>query len=228
MKIHIYYRHYNISRTEPRRPEWFDYQDCYDNLLTSLPDWDSPLYKVNVIYDGNNITDNWISDFSNHSYHEIKAGSDLISFQETCNIIKNDPNIKDGDLIYFLENDYMHIPGWLDKVFELFKTYNGLDYISLYDHNDKYFLPMYDDLASKIFTTKSHHWRTTPSTCGSFILTKELFDKDYDILSTMEGDHNKWLWLNEHRGRTVITPIPGLSTHCMEGLESPTINWSKI
>jgi hypothetical protein len=87
---------------------------------------------------------------------------------------------------------------------------------------------MYDDLVSKIFTTENHHWRTAPSTCGSFILTKELFDKDYDILSTMEGDHNKWLWLNEHRGRSVITPIPGLSTHCMNGLLSPTINWSQI
>ena len=29
MKIHIYYRHYNVSGSEPRRPEWFDYELCY-------------------------------------------------------------------------------------------------------------------------------------------------------------------------------------------------------
>jgi hypothetical protein len=226
MKIHIYYRHYSISGTESRRPEWFDYESCYDNLLASLPEWDSQLYNVNIIYDG--LEENWISKYSYHNYYKINCGGDYKSFQETCNIIKNDPNIKEGDLIYFLENDYMHVHGWLNKIFELFKTYSGLDYISLYDHNDKYFLSMYNDLVSKIFTTDTHHWRTTPSTCGSFILTKELFDKDYDILSTMEGDHNKWLWLNEHRGRTVVTPIPGLSTHCMKGLVSPTINWDKI
>jgi hypothetical protein len=33
---------------------------------------------------------------------------------------------------------------------------------------------------------------------------------------------------NQERNKIVITPIPGLSTHCMEGLMSPTIEWSKI
>jgi len=128
-------------------------------------------------------------------------------------------------LIYFLENDYLHVDGWLGKVEELFTTYNGLDYVSLYDHKDKYFLPMYDNLVSKIFITDSHHWRSTPSTCGSFTITKERFDEDYDILSTVRGDHNKFLWLNKNRGRSVVSPIPGLSTHCMEGLMSPTLEW---
>ena len=86
----------------------------------------------------------------------------------------------------------------------------------------------YDDLVSKVFTTENHHWRSTPSTCGSFVVTKERFLEDFDILSTMSGDHNKWLWLNQNRSRTVLTPIPGLSTHCMEGLMSPTINWNKL
>ena len=226
MKIHIYYRHYNVSGTEPRRPEWFTYEKCYNNLVSTLEATNPDLYELNIIYDGNE--DNWILKYNLPNQHKIQAGGDYKSFQETCEIIKNNPRIQQNDLIYFVENDYMHVPGWLNKVFELFKTYSGLDYISLYDHNDKYFLPMYNDLVSKIFTTENHHWRTVPSTCGSFILTKELFDKDYDILSTMEGDHNKWLWLNEHRGRSVITPIPGLSTHCMNGLLSPTINWNQI
>jgi hypothetical protein len=226
MKIHIYYRHYNISGTEPRRPEWFTYEKCYNNLVSTLESINNDLYELNIIYDGNE--DNWILKYNSPNQYKIQAGGDYKSFQETCEIIKNDLRIRPNDLIYFLENDYMHVPEWLNKVFELFKTYSGLDYISLYDHNDKYFLPMYNNLVSKIFTTENHHWRTVPSTCGSFILTKELFDKDYDILSTMEGDHNKWLWLNEHRSRSVITPIPGLSTHCMNGLLSPAINWSKI
>jgi hypothetical protein len=42
------------------------------------------------------------------------------------------------------------------------------------------------------------------------------------------GDHHKWLYLNESKNRFIITPLPGLSTHCMEGLMSPTINWKEI
>lgn len=226
MKIHIFYRHYNTSGSDFRRPEGFTYEKCYKNLLSSLQSISSDLYALNVIYDGEE--DNWILKENYDKLYNISSGSDFKSFQETCNIVKNDSKIKSYDLIYFLENDYLHIPGWLNKVFEIFNTYEGLDYLSLYDHNDKYFLPMYDSLLSKIFATKSHHWRSTPSTCGSFILTKKLFNQDYDILSTMEGDHNKWLWLNHHRNRSIISPIPGLSTHCMKNLLSPTINWNEL
>jgi len=224
MNIHIFYRHYNVSSNGSHyRPEGFSYEKCLSNLLDTIKN--HPNVELTVMMDGSK-QGTFLENYDVEVY-EFNGGTDAASFFETVKYAKN-KNIGDNDLIYFLENDYMHVPGWLNKVFELFKTYSGLDYISLYDHNDKYFLPMYNDLVSKIFTTENHHWRTTPSTCGSFILTKELFDEDYDILSTMEGDHNKWLWLNEHRGRSVITPIPGLSTHCMKGLMSPTIDWNKL
>ena len=227
MKLHIFYRQYNVQGTDNKnRPSWFDFEKCYDNLLLTLSDTPSNLYNLNIVYDGKD--PNWIEDKDFNKFYKIQEGEDFKSFQKTCDIVKNDNLIKDDDLIYFLENDYMHVDGWLNKVMELFSTYTGLDYVSLYDHNDKYFLPMYDNLTSKVFTSQSHHWRTTPSTCGSFIVTKERFNEDFDILSTMRGDHNKWLWLNEHRSRSVITPIPGLSTHCMSNLLSPTINWEKI
>jgi hypothetical protein len=44
----------------------------------------------------------------------------------------------------------------------------------------------------------------------------------------MPGDHHKFIFLNQTKNRFVYTPIPGLSTHCMEGLLSPCIDWEKI
>lgn len=225
MKLHIFYRHYNIQGTDNRnRPSWFDYEKCYDNLLSTVNF--SKNVKINIVYDGKE--DNWIKNKKFNKLHKIEAKEDMKSFWETVKLSHSDNSIEEDDLIYFLENDYMHVNGWVEKIFELFQTYNGLDYVSLYDHNDKYFLPMYDSLTSKIFTSPSHHWRTTPSTCGSFITTKQRLNEDFDILSTMRGDHNKWLWLNENRSRFVFTPVPGLSTHCMNGLLSPTIKWETI
>tara|TARA_R110000787_G_scaffold71355_3_gene158875 strand:+ start:310 stop:984 length:675 start_codon:yes stop_codon:yes gene_type:complete len=224
MKIHIFYRHYNISGNDfKNRPEWFNYEGCYQNLLSTL---DLNTCKINIVYDGKG--DNWIKKKHYHNFIEIEAKEDMKSFWETIKLANADNSIEDDDLIYFLENDYMHVDGWVNKVIELFSTYKGLDYVSLYDHNDKYLLPMYDNLVSKIFTSPTHHWRTTPSTCGSFITTKQRLNEDFDILSTMRGDHNKWLWLNENRSRFIFTPIPGLSTHCMNGLLSPTIKWGEI
>lgn len=225
MKLHIFYRHYNVQGTDNRnRPSWFDYEKCYDNLTSTINFNEN--VKINIVYDGKE--ENWIKKKKFNKFYEINAKEDMKSFWETVKIANTDKSIEDNDLIYFLENDYMHINNWPKKIFELFQTYNGLDYVSLYDHNDKYFLPMYASLTSKIFTSPSHHWRTTPSTCGSFITTKQRLNEDFDILSTMRGDHNKWLWLNQNRNRFVFTPLPGLSTHCMNGLLSPTIKWEEI
>jgi hypothetical protein len=226
MRIHVYYRHYNVSGREPYRPEWFSYEKSTINFIMSAGCGSrKDIITTNLVMDGNINPD---KDFILWNYvHSIKAGSDWESFRQTVEIIKNNNHIDKNDLIYFLENDYMHVENWIDKVIELYSTYK-VGYVSLYDHNDKYFLPQYSDLASSIIVTKTHHWRTTPSTCGSFILPKWLFDEDYDILSTMVGDHNKFLYLAETRGRFVLTPIPGLSTHCMQGLESPTIKWNEL
>jgi hypothetical protein len=225
MKIHIFYRHYNISSTlnSKYRPDGFSYEKSFNNLLETIED--NPNIELTVMMDGTK-QGTFLENY-NVNVYEFKGGSDAASFFETVKYVKS-KNIRDKDLVYFLENDYLHLDGWVEKVIDLFSTFKGLSYVSLYDHNDKYFLPMYEDLVSKIFTTKTHHWRTTPSTCGSFIISKQLLEEDFDILSTMEGDHNKFTFLSQTRNRFVLTPIPGLSTHCMEGLMSPTIDWSQV
>ena len=226
MKIHIFYSHYNIMGTDYKnRPQWFDYEKCFINLLETIKDNDN--IKLNIVMDGK-IEDNWIKKYKKlYNVYEFKGGSMEIITKAVYKIIK-EYQCDSNDLIYILENDYLHIDGWDRKIIELYKTFNGLNYVGLYDHNDKYFAPQYEDLVSKIITTNSHHWRTTPSTCGSYIVPKHIFDDDYEIQTTIIGDHNKHIYLNEHKGRFILTPIPGLSTHCMEFLLSPTIDWKKI
>jgi hypothetical protein len=226
MKIHIFYSHYDITGTDNKnRPQWFDYEKCFINLLNTIKDKNN--IKLNVVMDGK-IENNWIKKYKEfYNLYEFEGGNIEIITKTIYKIIK-EYKCDNNDLIYILENDYLHINGWDEKLIELYKTFNGLNYISLYDHNDKYFLPQYEDLTSKIITTNSHHWRTTPSTCGSYIVPKYVFDDDYEIQTTIIGDHNKHLYLNQYKERFILTPTPGLNTHCMEGLMSPTINWEII
>lgn len=224
MKIHLFYRQYNILGNQKGRPKWFDFEKCFVNLLNTI---EGKNVDLHVVMDGRPET-NFVNRYKDKikTIHQIEAGGDQVSFFKTWEIARN-IQTEDDDLIYFLENDYLHVEGWVDKVIELFSTYNLPHYVSLYDNKDKYILPMYDELVSKIFITDNHHWRTTASACGSFIVNKELFNLDFDINTSVEGDHNKFMLLNQQRNRMVITPIPGLSTHCVEGLMSPTINWEE-
>jgi hypothetical protein len=233
--IHIFYRHYNVSGREDWRPDWFDYEKCWLNLFEQTNKNDS--VKINIVFDGTS-EDNFIFKYKYDKLFRIDAKGDLNSFQETLNIIHNQDNeIKSDDIIYLLENDYLHKLGWIDKVYEFFESQYKDNYLSLYDHQDKYFKE-YQNLESKIHVTKSHHFRTTPSTCGSFLLTKKIFDEDFhfnlNVFSFLRSntrlplDHAKFLIMEKVKDRKVFSPIPGLSTHCLNGLTSPTINWENI
>lgn len=229
MKINIFYTHYNVTGKDFKyRPYWFDYENCFRNLLHTIKD--NPNVKLNVIMDGK-IDSNWISKYKEHyTAYEVEGGTMVKAGHAMFNLLKQlKDNISEGDLIYILENDYMHVEGWVEKVLELFGTFKGLNYVTLYDHNDKYIHDhLYGDLVSKIFATHSSHWRTIPNTCGSYIASKEIFFEDVDDQIREVGDCNKWLWLHENKNRFMLSALPGLSTHCMEELMSPCVDWEKI
>jgi len=223
MKIYIYYRH-TSNHIVRNRPSWFSFENCWKNLLNTT--YKKENINITLALDGdinNDFTKNYKDRFT---LFPTDYNSSLISYRELLKYIKGIKMDKD-DLIYFVENDYLHIDNWVDKVIDLFSCYKTLNYVSLYDHNDKY-MPGYDDLVSKIITSNTHHWRTTPSTCGTFIMTRDLFDKDIDVWESTVGDHNTFMYLNQERQRYVLTPIPGLATHCMGGLMSPTIDWELL
>ncbi len=225
MKINIYYRHAVSNHPGRFRPSWFSYENCLKNLLNTIKGHDN--INLTMALDGDidqDFTKNYQDKFT---LFPTNYKSSLLSYRALLEYIKEQP-MEPNELIYFLENDYLHTDDWVEETINLFSTYDELNYVSLYDHNDKYFPEHVNNMISRVYTTSTHHWRTIGSTCGSFIITRDLFDKDYDIWSDAVGDHNTFMYLNEHRNRFVLTPIPGLSTHCMEMLMSPTIDWEKI
>ena len=60
------------------------------------------------------------------------------------------------------------------------------------------------------------------------MMQRKTWNKDIDIWKAATGDHETFIKLNQERKRCVFTPLPGLNTHCMSGLESPIIDWRKI
>lgn len=232
--IHIFYRHYNTSGRENWRPYWFDYERCFLNLLKTTENEKN--LNIIVVYDGND-SENFIFKHTQNII-KISAGGDIKSFVKTLEIAKEySSNLNDDDILYFLENDYLHTNTWVEKVKSFFGGPMKDNYLTLYDHNDKY-MEFNHNLSSNIYVTENHHFRTTPSTCGSFLLNKKTFIEDYQFNTTamdflgpntnLPLDHAKFLILSQIKNRKVMSPIPGLSTHCLNNLMSPTINWEKI
>ena len=143
-------------------------------------------------------------------------------------------------LVYFLENDYIHKPN-SDKIL-LEGIELGADYVSLYDHPDKYipgnrggnpFVDTDGGEVTKIYLSQSCHWKLANSTTMTFAGKVKSLKRDETILRkwTNMGDYPRdfdmFLELREN-GVALMTPIPGYSTHGETAWLSPLTDWSQI
>jgi len=97
----------------------------------------------------------------------------------------------DNDIIYLVEDDYMHFPGWTTVLQNVYDMYDSINYVSLYDHPDKYMEGYYGGGEfSQVKKTADSHWRYTASTCMTFAAKLNTIQQDesswYDFIS---GDH---------------------------------------
>lgn len=229
--IRIFQRHCNFSSNSVTkdRPEWFTREKCFNNLLRTTDR--NKNIDITIMFDGEPDVDHFINKYDVNIIKK-KGGTDGHSFLNMVEYVET-LDLDDNDIIYFLEDDYIHQYGWVDIMLEGFSSIS-VDYITLYDHNDKYFLPSYQNLQSKILVTKNIHWRTTPSTTNTYACRFKIFKKhihihkEYcDLDRGFTRDHDKFIRLWQE-GSNLISPIPGYSTHAETPYMSPTLNWKEV
>ena len=229
-KINVYLRHCYYSKIQEspgkQRPSWWDKEKVFQNFKNTL---NPETTNYTLIYDEHygKIEDTFLSQEEN--VHIINAGGEAKSFIETLKYIQTQ-NHSPEDIIYFLEDDYVHRPNWDKILMEGFEL--GIDYVTLYDHGDKY-MDFYSEFRTKVLHSKSSHWMATPSTTNTFAVKYSTLMKDFSVhhkYSTgvePSADHQKFLELAQ-KGRVLVSSIPGYSTHCQNDLLSPCIDWEKF
>lgn len=229
--IRIFQRHCNFSTQSAHkpRPTWFDREKIFDSFISTLDE----RVDYTAFHDsGNGSIEEHFLQNKNVNKVSMLGGNDAQSFLNVLNYVV-EQKYDDNDIIYFLEDDYLHKAGWIDIMLEGFE-YIGADYYTLYDHPDKYFLQMYESLQSKIIATPSIHWRTTPSTTNTYACKFETLKKHLDIhiqycdlVEKWTKDHDKFthLW---KIGSNLISCMPGYSTHVEGNMLSPIINWETV
>jgi hypothetical protein len=228
--IRIFQRHCNFSSNSHNksRPEWFDREKIFDTLISTL---DNRVEYTAFHDSGNGSIEEHFLNNKKVNKISMKGGNDAQSFLNLLNyVIEQDYN--DEDIIYFLEDDYLHKPGWIDVLLEGFE-YIGADYFTLYDHPNKYYPEMWDKLPSYLIASPSIHWRTTVSTTNTYACRFKTLKKHFDIhvqycdlVEKWTKDHDKFthLW---SIGSNLISCIPGYSAHVEENMLSPLTNWQE-
>lgn len=217
----------SISRHKKRLPH-FSHERCCQNLLETF---DPGKGNLTFFFDAAKgpLAEHFLKNETRYPIIQIQEGSEtgsLLRLLDHVSRLDLDPEM----ILYFVEDDYLHRPGWMDILLEAFQI-PGVDYVTLYDHRDKYFL--YPKLTSRIFATASCHWRTTPSTTNTFAVRFKTLLRDLPIHRKfsagreISADHDKFIRLQK-QGGLLISPMPGWSTHAEPDFASPCIPWENL
>lgn len=141
--------------------------------------------------------------------------------------------LNDNEIVYFAEDDYLHCENSSVCIEE---GLNISHYVSLYDHFDKYvdgWNPFVKNGGenTKVMITKSTHWKYTNSTTGTFACRVGTLRDDKEIFIRLSNpdmmDFQIFCELYR-KGKTLITPIPSKSTHLIDPMIAPIVNWDKL
>ncbi len=224
---------YRISDTgyNKVKPEYINNENCLANATKEFDDSIWSVIADNVSLDTNNMIQKYVT-------------RDCILYTEkgngaaTFNLALDEALTYDDDeIIYFIENDYLHKPGSQKIIKEAFEL--GASFVSLYDHPDKYIGPdkggnPYCEGGAedtRVYLTDSCHWKITNSTTMTFAAKVSTLKRTEEILrkhtsTTHPNDFSMFLELRE-KNELLVTSIPGYSTHGETAWLSPLNNWKK-
>jgi hypothetical protein len=217
------------------KPLYINNANCLQNAVRVFGKENFHVIADNVSEETKRIL--WNNDIEDEQIDYVSVGHGAGTFNLALDwALKQD----EETLVYFLENDYIHKPN-SDKIM-LEGIALGADYVSLYDHPDKYipanrggnkFVDEDGGEVTKIYLSESCHWKLANSTTMTFAGKIKSLKRDETILRKWTNmghyprDFDMFLELREN-GVALMTSIPGYSTHGETAWLSPLTDWSQI
>jgi hypothetical protein len=225
---------YRISDTgyNKVKPDYITNENCLANATKEFDDSIWSVIADNVSEDTNNMIQKYVT---RNCILYTEKGNGAATF----NLALDEALTYDDDeIVYFIENDYLHKPGSQKIIQEAFEL--GASFVSLYDHPDKYMVPSKGGNPyceggaedTRVYLTDSCHWKITNSTTMTFAAKVSTLKRTEETLRkwTSESHPNDFQMFLDLRAQKelLITPIPGLATHGETAWLSPFCKWHLI
>lgn len=201
-----FYRISDNSYQKPKIPG-ASKQNCLKNFLNCFPNTEKFIVADNV----SNETFTMIKQMFTGKIFKTES-SNAKSF--IWSVKKAVELFPDNESIYFCEDDYFH------RLVSEPVLQEGLkisDYVTLYDHPDKYNEFGVSE-ACVVYRTKSSHWKSCVSTCMTFATHVKNLKEDFETLDRWTNgvhphDHQMFHELTVQKGKSLISAVPGLACH---------------
>jgi len=206
------------------KPDYINNENCLANAVSAFP---TAEYNWLVIAD--NCCDQTLTMIQKYipvdKIRSVSVGHGAGTFNLAYDFALGLP---DDEVVYFLENDYLHTPDAAKILTEGFAIdTNG--YFTLYDHPDKYYIKE----NSVLYFTENSHWKETSSTTMTLAARVKTLKKDEKVwrkwtTGTHPYDWQIFLELKYFQKRKCYSSIPACSTHGEVKWLSPLIDWEKV
>ena len=208
------------------------------NVKTIIVDDNSSIGNLNIIkklIDGNNIE---IINLDILKYQNIiskqknkETFANLASLLQSFEIGRD----KSEDLIYFVEDDYLHFETMLEEMVSSYERIASQINKDIFMCPSDYPYLYMDNTKTNILIGNKRHWRTIDKTLCTFLTTKNLLDRYWDNFykNCLERHDPFEKYLNEIYSKEIcISPLKSLSLHLTNinssyGL-SPFIDYKKL
>lgn len=234
MKVDIIYRCCETDTKGPSRPRYFSKLNCLNNMLDVFKYNDKPNgveVNIHAIHDGPCGLLYEQLDQCDITIEKINVNSNAKSLELSLGFAAG---LYETDIIYFLEDDYLHTEDALSVLLEGFTVagkVNKSNIVTLYDHPDRY--TRSDDIdrgQTHVFLGDTRYWRTSESTTCTWAITQDTFleEKIYDEAIKFGLNDREFFRSLHRRGIILFTPMHAASTHCHLPFMSPFVDWSKV
>jgi hypothetical protein len=229
----IFYR-ISDSGYKKEKPAFINNESCLRNFCSAFNDY---IQDITIIADN-------ISQATSQAIQKFIPSSQILNVSVghgagTFNIAFDMAlTHADDEIVYFVENDYIHrrlAPVVLLEGFDV-----GFGFVTLYDHPDKYLDPdeggnpfcLGKSEESRVYRSKNCHWKITNSTTMTFASrVRTIRQRSGTIRKWTAGTHphdfQMFLSLRAE-GEILGSAVPGYSTHGESKFLSPGVDWEAI
>ena len=156
----------------------------------------------------------------------IEGSGNQASLQASLLVAQNEAR----ELIYFVEDDYLHEPSAVDEMIKVWQQQGCTVVVHPTDYKDRY--PTFarqstDVYPSTIFVSEKRHWRTVLHTTGTIMLSKAILEQCGPNFAAFASSCNEEGTLNEiYKVHTCVSPMPTLAWHLQdETTVAPIADW---
>lgn len=241
--LHIIYRA-APGGNRKTRPPWFTKWLCLGSFLRAVEEMAPDGVDITFVCDGL-LPPEVAATMTRYGKVQVLDGLGNSRSYLHALELATDPSRSGRDCIYFVEDDYLHLPGALSTLAAALADAQPGSYFTLYDHPDRY--ARTDDLRSRGRAAEllgGRHWLRVESTNMTFATTVETLRRDRPMhwafarftgyphdramWRTVQGLAMRWPVRWAFGRRSLLGAVPTLATHCDDGMVAPTVDWDEV